>query len=980
MATKKTFSIFENMRGIKGAYQTTPTNTLTFSELINYFNSKENIKLSNEILNAPTPGDKLVLKNKRAYYTPYGKFSYRENVSILEKNNVVSIDIDGLENREQAISIRNKLAKHKSTLFALLSPRGKGVKAMMLINPIEATQNHIQLKHIFKPYLKDFLNIDADKIDESQFKLSQPCYFSFDADMYVNEDAEILDLKFDYKEEERKPFVPFDVPNGANNKIEKYIFKVLQSKIDLLTPHGARHPKLFNIVALGQIIQYAPHLEHQILETFISAGERMYSEKAKIRGVKKNVLDAWSFAIQNPINNPTLDSIVLENKPVKVYKNDSKKIDITLTTKYIGQDKKAVKTITKTIQNNKKIILNASTGLGKNELVKILSTILKEDIICTVPTISIADQQADKYGVVKGGISPIDILALEEEKLIYSTYSSLHKLQNIKDKILVIDESHLLSDRSNILESEQLAIMKTINVAKKVVFLSATTNPLLSKVFDGVFLNVMKRKEDEKATKINTVFYNSKVTKRLDALRELISNKSFDINYLFIMNKKVIEDIRLDLIKLGIYKEDEIAVFTANICDVEHDNYKRLMEEQIVDKKIKCILSTSKISEGVNIKNEQSVNYVFFDKGLNLLAQSYRRFRLSDNVKITVLFEEKFKQKKGIYKNDKEQYLELVRQIKNETLDFTEFKEQIKEDEKLFISPDFLTRSTFFIKGQKYINPFEVMHEVKAIKEHFMDYSIWKKEISNIIKDVVFVEAGAIEVGEDKNLKVERKQRKEERKYLLLSVYHMLVNNPNEMLDYLRQDTKNDNLKGFINKRLRGAEIEYLFYENERILFFKNVSKIESYVNNIIKLSNVLDISFDKSASICYENDCFKNEEFKRLYDFKVWERLEKDGVKTRNQKRFLHKIEKIKKEFNGVKEISSNDMFTILKNKFYYKLTNRNKAVVNQFISVVFNVSYDRKTKIYTLERRTKKRSSLIGIEKKFVPSNTLPINTLTP
>ena len=208
----------------------------------------------------------------------------------------------------------------------------------------------------------------------------------------------------------------------------------------------------------------------------------------------------------------------------------------------------------------------------------------------------------------------------------------------------------------------------------------------------------------------------------------------------------------------------------------------------------------------------------------------------------------------------------------------------------------------------------------------------------------------------------------------------MLVENPNEMLDYLRQDTKNDNLKGFINKRLRFVEVDYLFYEHERILFFKNVSKIESYVNNIIKLSNVLDVSFDKSASICFENDCYKNEEFKRFYDFKVWQRLENDGAKTRNQKRFLNKIEKIKKEFTGIEEISSFDMFTILKDKFYYKLTNRNKTVVNQFIGVVFDVEYNRKTKMYTIKERTKKRSSLIGNEKKFVPFKVLKYSTLTP
>ena len=59
------FSIFEMLNGVSGAYQTTPTQTLNFNELLEYYNSPENKKLSEAILNAPTPEAKNNLKSKK---------------------------------------------------------------------------------------------------------------------------------------------------------------------------------------------------------------------------------------------------------------------------------------------------------------------------------------------------------------------------------------------------------------------------------------------------------------------------------------------------------------------------------------------------------------------------------------------------------------------------------------------------------------------------------------------------------------------------------------------------------------------------------------------------------------------------------------------------------------------------------------------------------------------------------------------------
>ena len=188
-------SVFGERNGKTGAFQTLPTSTVDFKGLLQMFKSEQNRILSEAILNASSKEEKNKLKAKREYFTPYGKFSERNNASILHHNNLIAIDIDGLSSVEVAKQVRNKLATHPSTLLALLSTRGKGVKALMYANVTYTPQEQFeQLKYVFRPYLSDFLEINEDYIDKAQFKLSQPFYMCYDADMYINENAVALEI------------------------------------------------------------------------------------------------------------------------------------------------------------------------------------------------------------------------------------------------------------------------------------------------------------------------------------------------------------------------------------------------------------------------------------------------------------------------------------------------------------------------------------------------------------------------------------------------------------------------------------------------------------------------------------------------------------------------------------------------------------------------------------------------------------------
>lgn len=317
------FSIFGPLNGISGNKQTTPTDLLSLSKLLSLFSSKENKNLSAAILKAK--GEKQdKLKSERSYYTPSGVFTKRNNNSITHHNKVASIDIDGLADYSAALKVKAKLSEHPSIIFAMISTRGKGVKALLRLSATyEPKDQYNQLKHILKPYLAKFLEIDHGKIDEAQFKLSQPCYFSFDKDIYVNENAIPLNLDFNYKEPVHIPVKPIAAPTGkrAKDRIDSYLIKVANRVIGKLNPNIARHQQTATCKHISEIIHYAPHLENELKGLFTQGMESLYpKEPSKKKSVAINVTELWAAAVDK--NNKTLDKIIAESEETQT--NDHK--------------------------------------------------------------------------------------------------------------------------------------------------------------------------------------------------------------------------------------------------------------------------------------------------------------------------------------------------------------------------------------------------------------------------------------------------------------------------------------------------------------------------------------------------------------------------------------------------------------------------------------------------------------------------------
>jgi len=976
---KTKFSLFSELNGKTGAFQTVPTNELNFDELIKLFKSDTNKKLQQQILDASSKEEKSTLKAKREYFTPYGTFSYRNNDSILTHNKIIAVDIDGLASVDIAKDVRNKLASHKSVLFATLSTRGQGVKALLNANVTYTPQEQFnQLKNVFKPYLGEFLNIDAKYIDDAQFKLSQPFYLCYDADMYVNASAEPLEINFDYKEPARKPFVKINTPINATNRVDKYILSALNNILKEITPDGARHPKIAKIKGLAQIIHYAPHLENNILESFTNQAEQMYSSKelSKRKGVRSSVINAWNNGVKYPINNASIDSIINDVKPIQL-KNENLQ-ELKLTTKYISQDSKVMDTISRTISKHKYTTLKAGMGLGKTTAILKLSKLLGLKTIIAVPTKALAEQQfkdceITSKGLLVEGVIGYEVESIEEEQLIFTTYASLGKLNNIGGKLLVVDECHLLNDRSPILYNAGKNVMQVAKQTSKTLFISGTPDDLLDYAFKGQMkrIEVLPKEIDELI--ITPLVFDNKINTLYESILRLIvgteENKDKK-SFVNLNNKKAINELKNTLIKSQIAKPNEIAVFTANEEDVEHDDYINLINNSIIDDKVKIILSTCKIGEGVNINNTGTFQYFTSEKDVNGILQSCKRLRKAD-VEVYCIVEKTFISKYGKKINIQQTYDELERRVLSEKKHFLDnnIDESIKNQYSL--SSDFYSRCLFSINDTDMLNPFELIHEVNRIKKSFYNFAVFCEDLKAKRKHTIIAEPIALknligEVNEEEidNIKTEYKKELNKFKTKVKKVYSSA-----EVLSIVNDITKDAKLKGIIRRVIDKKDTKQHLTDNEKILLATNLDDVKNWIKNTDKLATALNLSFEDSVIAFKEQNLFNNSKFKNCYDNLIAEYLAVNGAKSRAEHRLIKKRNNILQVFYDGEILTSKELIKKYRNNFK-ELGRITVAHIRKELGFVYCFDYCKKSKEYTLKKRD--FENLVSLEKQQKKSTT--------
>jgi hypothetical protein len=315
------FSLF-----VGGAKVVNPTQTISFKELINVYNSTQTKELSSKLRSCTNEIEKKELKNKQTFFTPYGVFSYRNNKGITSHNSsLIAFDFDKLE-QHQAEDLKQKFENLDCCLFTSISGSLKGVKAMILINDtIQPNERYNVLKYnanaiISKLGLDDY----KDYLDLRQFVLSQPMYISYDDSLYYNETAVCLELELETPIEEKPQtaVAPIDLNIADKSNVYKYVQTATNKLIGFYNNHtGARHSEIARAKGIAGLIKaYHLHdIETEIYNAIETAVIGMYGNyKDAVNGnAIVSLKKAWSDATE--VRSATLDKIIEDNKNITLY-------------------------------------------------------------------------------------------------------------------------------------------------------------------------------------------------------------------------------------------------------------------------------------------------------------------------------------------------------------------------------------------------------------------------------------------------------------------------------------------------------------------------------------------------------------------------------------------------------------------------------------------------------------------------------------
>lgn len=308
------FSLFYDKS--KGIFTTTPKQQITFSRLIEIYTSDFVKHITDKIQIAPKE-HKQELKKQLPFITPYGTFEPARKKDNLEffNSSLIALDIDDVETSE-AEEIKDILSKNSSTLLTVISPRKKGVKALILINdttPFKECYNTLKLN---KKRIASALNISKyeENIDNAQFNVTQPLFIAYDKEIYYNFEAEPLNIKLEVYQApilERQSIT--SVPLHAQNRIEAYLINATTKLEQFFAccSEGNRHANIIKVQAISSWLHYAPQIENDIKQRLYNACCSMYgNEKEALRnGVKRAFEQAWNT--QQKANN-SIESIINE--------------------------------------------------------------------------------------------------------------------------------------------------------------------------------------------------------------------------------------------------------------------------------------------------------------------------------------------------------------------------------------------------------------------------------------------------------------------------------------------------------------------------------------------------------------------------------------------------------------------------------------------------------------------------------------------
>ena len=277
------------------------------------------------------------------------------------------------------------------------------------------------------------------------------------------------------------------------------------------------------------------------------------------------------------------------------------------------------------LKEDKKILVKAPTGSGKtSSFIRAAKELAKEYeeegqtrfFIFSVPTIAITDQVASDHSILSVRGQTLNLFQRIKEyvnsggRVITCTYDMALVLYDLLQKIkpfasysLITDEVHELVHNYNFRSKAIDNIVTMQKYVKSFIGLTGTPDDVLREMFEKE-VHIQTEKEKAPCQMWGAITYEKKEEEE-PLLYQIIKQKASNGKRLliFLQNKEMIKRLQIQLRKANI----KVAIVTSD-GKLTNPTYKALIQKSMFPDDVQVILTTSLLSNGVNLKNENA-NY-----------------------------------------------------------------------------------------------------------------------------------------------------------------------------------------------------------------------------------------------------------------------------------------------------------------------------------------------------------------------------------
>lgn len=436
---------------------------------------------------------------------------------------------------------------------------------------------------------------------------------------------------------------------------------------------------------------------------------------------------------------------------------------------------------------NKKVIMRAETGKGKT------TAIAREfhkyqpnaRVLVLEPLTVIIEQNKKEYAdraIFLDGNSVKDKSirdAADYESLVFATYEQGLRLLKSGSRFdyIIIDEVHQLLT-ANSFKTDVISELTGLFYDAYLIGLTGTPTNIF-KTLGYKIINVDVKKPEP----VNVEVRYSNSDPYVIALNHLRNVK--DKTLLRLNDIKGLETLKKQLVINGLYKKSEILVLHSTKEVKQSKDFELLAHGRCFDEKIKLVLTTSLIDEGLSINQANFSDVVFIETSYlprpEPIKQFFARFRNKDNKRKNYLYlRKKIDQTPSRYKPDFV-FKEMFKGLKDDSDSF-EADEVLTSYNAVFSNDRF-----YYVDGE--INPYYLAYYVTDIffstlnSSQFLEYL---KTNYNLL--------GRINTDFDFDKKIMSLNKSERKKIKQLIAFYW-INNYDEVLQVLALHTQSKKLK-----------------------------------------------------------------------------------------------------------------------------------------------------------------------------------------